>query len=297
MFDEKTLRDILEKNGFILKCPLSDKYFPSCFLVYSNFYKQDFACKIVEKKNLFENEISSLSVLYHSNIVKLFSYFEEDSKYYLILEYCHFGNLRKFIRQKVRPKPSQILKYIQDLTEAIYYCHSNKIAHLDIKPSNILIDKYDRMKLADFGISGYFPDNVCTNYIGTYDFMAPEIKLNQPFDPFKADVWSFGVTIYYLTFGMLPLHTKKDGEDRILFPVCSFPIINKIIQKTLLYDPKQRVSIKQIRSFLNTLQMRRTKTTQTSGIKPVQSTKLIAPHTSALIFRPMRPKTILSAKY
>ena len=293
MGEAPSLKQVLEKNGFVLVRPLSDKVFPSVFLVYSQLYKQEFVCKVVEKLHLFENELSSLSALYHTNIIKVFKYFEENSKYYLILEFCPNGNLRNFIRRKVRPKPDAIMRYIQDLSSAVYYCHSQKIAHLDIKPSNILIDQYGRLRLADFGISGRFPDNVCTSYIGTYEFMAPEIRLNQPFDPFKADVWSLGVTIYYIAFGILPLHNKKNGVTNILFPFCSSPVINRILNKALVFDPKMRASIKQIRSIV-THTLQRT-TTETQSMQSVQITKPIVAARSEILTKNTRRSLILSS--
>ena len=89
------------------------------------------------------------------------------------------------------------------------------ICHWDIKPQNIFIDSNFDVKLGDFGISKYIKTSIegeeneenltkstSTGFAGTLQYMAPEIAKKRTwhekfsYDPFKADMWSLGVTIY-----------------------------------------------------------------------------------------------------
>jgi serine/threonine protein kinase len=96
------------------------------------------------------------------------------------------------------------------------YIHGQRFAHFDIKPANILIDRFGRPKLADFGISrGFKEDQSSSQRAGTLAFVAPEIFLSsRTYDPFKADIWALGITFFIIATGASPWVSKDHSELR-----------------------------------------------------------------------------------
>jgi serine/threonine protein kinase len=95
------------------------------------------------------------------------------------------------------------------LSDAVYYMHSKRLAHLDIKLENILLDKYFNIKLADLGVTLQLDikSNESNYRRGTVHYMAPEIsnlQKNEKYDALKADIYSLGVCLYLMLIGEFP---------------------------------------------------------------------------------------------
>jgi serine/threonine protein kinase len=106
---------------------------------------------------------------------------------------------------------------ITNISIALQKIHSHGLVHLDIKPLNIMIDiKSFNIKLIDFGISCRDPNipivakqvsdriNICSNILGSYYYMAPELYMGIPTQWQKTDIWSMGVIFYQLLMGVIP---------------------------------------------------------------------------------------------
>ena len=89
----------------------------------------------------FENEVATLKVLDHPNILKLYEVFEDKKKYFLVTELCLGGELFDEIINKGRLFERDAANVILQMLKGIAYCHSQGIVHRDLKPENILIDK------------------------------------------------------------------------------------------------------------------------------------------------------------
>jgi serine/threonine protein kinase len=123
---------------------------------------------------------------------------------YLFLEFCPAGTLLDVVRKAGPFEGAQLHAACKAILNGLAYIHGRHIAHLDIKPSNIFIDRFGRPKLADFGISRRFADPSSVHRAGTLAFLAPEVLGCAAYDPFKADIWSLGVTFYVMAFGSDP---------------------------------------------------------------------------------------------
>jgi len=168
--------------------------------------------KMIKKANFaketeiefFRREVSILSKINHKNIVKFFDLEEDSNYYYMIMEYCEGTNLQKMIENSNKLKITTIKCITKQLISALMYLHSNNIGHRDIKPENMIIDEGSNLKLIDFGLSTDDCSNLCTTFCGSLAFAAPECINREPYFATKTDIWSAGVSVYYMATSSLP---------------------------------------------------------------------------------------------
>ncbi|KAL7722890.1 Cyclin-dependent kinase 2 [Entamoeba marina] len=161
-------------------------------------------------------EITALSDLKHKNIVNLLDIITTENSLYLVFEFCD-NDLQKFIKNT----PSSIpIPTIQDILnqviQALSYCHSHRIYHRDIKPGNILMNNNGEIKLGDFGLSRAFrcPSKHFTPEVITLWYRAPEILLGSPSYTSAVDMWSVGA-IFGEMIIKTPLFTGSTESDQL----------------------------------------------------------------------------------
>jgi len=158
----------------------------------------------------------------------------------------------------------QIIKYFYTLVCGLEYLHERKIAHRDIKLTNILFDKKGDIKLADIGIGKYIPDgedmNFLTTKAGTQMYAAPEMTDQsmsvRKKDIYKADCWSLGLVILELCVFKHPI--RKAPNDVIDFVGKELTNVEErygSVLKNLIYcmiqrKPGQRKSMSEIKEIL-----------------------------------------------
>ncbi|XP_074279950.1 serine/threonine-protein kinase Aurora-3-like [Silene latifolia] len=184
--------------------------------------------------------------LRHPNVVRLFGWFHDNDRIFLILEYAFGGELYKALRRSGFLSENQAATYIASLTEALAYCHDKNVIHRDIKPENLLLDHEGRLKIADFGWSVQSRNNrVRRNTMcGTLDYLAPEMVENKGHD----------YTVEFL-FGVAPFEaeSQRDTFTRILKVDLKFPSspavsleAKNLITRLLVKDSSKRLSLQQI---------------------------------------------------
>jgi len=92
----------------------------------------------------------------HPNILKMYGFFSDDKKIYLLLELATNGCLFREIRQKAYFSEDLACYYFRQVSSGIRYLHSNYVIHRDIKPENIL-NCFNVLKICDFGWAIYSP--------------------------------------------------------------------------------------------------------------------------------------------
>lgn len=171
----------------------------------------------------------------------------------MVTEYCSDGDLESLIRSKQRIKESDAFEYLAQIISAVHYLHSKNIVHRDIKPENILFSG-KTLKLIDFGLSNtYSPRGRLKTPCGSPCFAPPEMVCGLEYDPIKSDIWSIGITLYYMVTGSLPFMEKelKSLYQKIVACEINYPDYLSENMKNLLgimlcSNPKTRMSIQSL---------------------------------------------------
>lgn len=224
----------------------------TCFLVQSLRYNTNFVVKqmILDDNTMCkECELMALQALNSTNVICMYDYYITEKYLFLFLEYCANGSIQDILRKNGPLKGDTLVIFIRSVLNGIEYIHSQKCAHSDIKPANILIDRYGRVKIADFGLSRVYNSAVPKSHskAGSLIYMAPEIFIKESYDPFAADIWALGVTFYIVATGKSPFPVNSYKAFRDALDICAIsppqglpPQICKIIMKMLNPNPERR---------------------------------------------------------
>ncbi|CAN6466463.1 unnamed protein product [Victoria cruziana] len=235
--------------------------FGNVYLARERKSKYVVALKVIFKAQLrkhqlehqLRREIEIQSLLRHPNVLRLYGYFHDEERIFLILEYAARGELYKEL-QRVRHLPEKrAATYISCLAQALAYCHEKHVTHRDIKPENILVDLQGQLKIADFGWSVHSKTKRQT-MCGTLDYLPPEMVENRLHDH-TVDNWCLGVLCYEFLYGVPPFEAESQSDTfrRILKVDLSFPSTlavsaeaKDLISRLLVKDSSKRLSLQKI---------------------------------------------------
>ncbi|MBG9589881.1 Stk1 family PASTA domain-containing Ser/Thr kinase [Cytobacillus firmus] len=161
----------------------------------------------------FHREAQSATSLAHPNIVNIYDVGEEDSIYYIVMEYVDGQTLKQYIQQNSPIRIEDALEILKQLTSAISHAHQNHIIHRDIKPHNILIDRHGNVKITDFGIAMALSATSITqtnSVLGSVHYLSPE-QARGGMANRKSDIYSLGIVMFELLTGRLPF----SGESAV----------------------------------------------------------------------------------
>ena len=200
-------------------------------------------------RNKIKHEIEMLSRLRHPYITQILDSFETDKHIFIVMEYI-CGDLLGFIRKRGKLSESMTKVIFKQIIEGLRYIHKKKIVHRDIKLDNILIDLSNTVKICDFGVSKKISKgDIMYDHCGTPAYIAPEIFKNRGYEGYSCDIWSAGVTLYYLLGGVQPFcaDSMKDLERIILEGKYDkledvSDEANDLIDRMLQLDPKKRIT-------------------------------------------------------
>jgi len=179
-------------------------------------------------QNHVAHEIQIQGHMKHPNILRLFGFFWDASRIYLILEHAAGGDLAGLLEKqpKCRLKEANTVFFICQLLSAIEHCHRFHVIHRDIKPHNILISHKMKLKLGDFGWAVHtYPHERRWTLCGTLDYLAPEIVNNTCGYSFGVDVWGVGIITYEMVMGQPPFlsESRENTYRQILAAQPEFP--------------------------------------------------------------------------
>lgn len=246
------------------------------------------ASMIVEEKKIQQTKTEKeiLESVRHPYIVKLFYALQDHDKLYLILEYAQGGELFHHLSTQAMLSEKVVSFYAAEITLALRHLHVNVgVVYRDLKPENCLLDAEGHLVLTDFGLSKVAADDAgqCKTFLGTPEFMAPEILKGESYD-YGVDWWSLGAVCFNLLTGSPPFpgnnHTmilnKIKRCKRPDFPFFMTADAQDIIARFLRKEPKKRLGyqdfetgIKKHRFFRN-IDWKKLEARDPSLVPPIQ---------------------------
>lgn len=247
-------------DNFDIGRPLGKGKFGNVYLAREKSTKFILALKVLFKSQLeksgvehqLRREIEIQSHLRHPNILRLYGYFHDRTRVYLILEYAPRGELYKQLQKMGKFDEERSASYVADMADALIYCHSKKVIHRDIKPENLLLGLKGELKIADFGWSVHAPSSRRATLCGTLDYLPPEMIEGRMHDE-KVDLWSLGVLCYEFLVGRPPFESETHSETYrriskvdLRFPSHLSDSVKDLISSLLKHSPHSRLPLTRV---------------------------------------------------
>lgn len=219
------------------------------------------AIKRIKKANLTSeylararSEVEILRKLNCPFCADIYETFEDNEYFDIVMEYAENGSLYDRITKYGPLCEIDASNIMCELLFVLYTVHEDGVLHRDLKLENILLDKYNNLRLIDFGMGKVIDTSVAMHQTacGTPDYVAPEVILRQPYSC-KADIWSVGVILYVLVTGHLPFHDDnmqkqfhKIISEEVEYPCYLSSECVEFIQLCLQKDKDKRPQITEL---------------------------------------------------
>ena len=254
--DPKALADLLIQNGLITKYHaepllkgklqrflLSSKYrvldrlgaggMASVFLCEHKVMRRRVAIKVLPPNlannasavDRFHREARAAASLHHPNIVGAHDVDVDGNFHFLVTEYVEGRNLHEMIRLNGTLSPERAAHYISQAALGLQHAHERGMVHRDIKPANLLLDRTGTVKLLDMGLAllfheeddGLTKEHDASSILGTAEFLAPEQAMDSHAVDIRADIYSLGMTLYFLLTGKTPFSEGGTTAQKIIW--------------------------------------------------------------------------------
>jgi serine/threonine protein kinase len=197
----------------------------------------------------------------HTNVVQVFDLLTEDDVQWLVMEYVEGRTLGELIRTEGALGHERASALVGQAAEALAAAHEAGIVHRDVKPSNILVDLEDGVKLSDFGIAKAEADPSLTKtglVTGSPAYLSPEVASGRAATT-ASDVWSLGATLFHALSGRPPYEVGDNlmgalfrivHDDPPRLPEADW--LAPLLEATMTKEPDDRWTMAQVRDFLHT---------------------------------------------
>ena len=155
-----------------------------------------------------EHEKNIVKLFDHPSILRLYEFFEDPKKIFIVREFCEGSEMLRAISRNETYTENQAAKIMYQLFSVVNYVHGMGIVHSDLKPENIFLNQMT-IKVIDFGLSNKIGTKAGKRE-GLWPYSAPELILGV--QDFANDLWSCGVLLYILLCGKHPFHALGDKE-------------------------------------------------------------------------------------
>ncbi|NOY75751.1 MAG: serine/threonine protein kinase [Kiritimatiellaeota bacterium] len=214
----------------------------------------------------FLREAFQLSRLDHPNIVKLIDFGNTEGFYYMATEFIRGRSLKSYVDDGPIVEESAIA-VAREMGKAFSHMREHNVIHRDIKPDNILISEDNDIVLVDFGLAkeeGQKTLSVGDELFGTPHFMAPERVLDSENLTIKTDIYSLGVTLFYIVSGKYPFNDKNLVKIVQMHLHQAPPPLKELVQdvspefvgvveRMMEKDPKKRCGLDEMIEMLDAL--------------------------------------------
>jgi len=166
----------------------------------------------------FQREVKIVASLRHRNIVAAFDFGTANGWYYMAMEYVEGLTVKKLVNRTGPLPEERAVRIVLDIARALKYAHEQGVVHRDIKPGNIILDSSGTAKLCDLGMAKIqAPEDGSITRIGTTlgtpYYMSPEQARGETEIDGRADIYSLGITLYYMVTGDVPF---KDPSNAVV---------------------------------------------------------------------------------
>jgi serine/threonine protein kinase/HD-like signal output (HDOD) protein len=162
-------------------------------------------------RKFFDSEATNIAALRHPSIVPIYFVGNQGDIYYFVMPFIEGSTLDDWIEGEVRMNSEQGLWVLNSAVDALDWAYRHTIVHLDIKPSNFLVDSNGTILLTDFGLAKSLNESLGEEEqecFGTPAYISPEQILRKPADQ-RSDIYSLGATLYHL----LTMNFLYDGDS------------------------------------------------------------------------------------
>mmetsp|Transcript_15367 Transcript_15367/g.53383 ORF Transcript_15367/g.53383 Transcript_15367/m.53383 type:complete len:889 (-) Transcript_15367:31-2697(-) len=203
------------------------------------------------------NEVHVMAKLESPHCVRYFDSFIDDGRLNIVMEYCDGGDLQQMLKRqgKVLLPEERVWPLFIQIALGIYYLHSERILHRDIKAANVFLTGEDRVKIGDLGVARVLGTNThfARTCVGTPYYLSPELCEDKPYNE-KSDVWALGCVLYELCTLKHPFDAQNQGALIWKIIQGKYPRISsayssplhKLVKKLLSRDYKTRPTVRQI---------------------------------------------------
>ena len=212
-------------------------------------------------RDKFLKEARNIAKLKHPHIIQILDVFEENGTAYYVMEYAENGSLSALVADNKPLPEAQATRYILQVADALAYIHQRKMNHLDIKPSNIMLNEKDEAVLIDFGLSKQYDEvgqQTSTTPVGMSEGYAPMEQYKQggvkEFSP-ETDIYALGATFFKLLTGVTPPGASDINEDGVPVDELKKNDVSQtaidVITKAM--EPRRKQRLHEVRKFVDSL--------------------------------------------
>ena len=217
--DEKT-SNMLEHKGYTIEMKLNEGAFGQVFKGMHKDLNEPIAIKIMDlakvgqkfESKFWPRELKALSGIKHENVIFVYDIIRSGGRLFIFMEFANGGDITGYLN-KNGPIPEALTCFwFGHVTNALRFIHEDlRFAHRDIKIDNILLNNHIA-KLTDFGFAKEAWDSntnkplLSETFCGTEPYYSPQIVARKAYNPYAADSWAMGVTLFCMLNNKFPYH-------------------------------------------------------------------------------------------
>jgi WD40 repeat protein/tRNA A-37 threonylcarbamoyl transferase component Bud32 len=172
----------------------------------------------------FRREARAVAALDHPNIVRAYDIDHDDKMHFLVMEYVDGCSLEELVQKEGALEVGRACEYAHQAALGLQHAHEAGLIHRDVKPANLLVDRQGVVKILDLGLARFFHDGADNltrqqdphTILGTADYLSPEQALDSHDVDIRSDIYSLGLTLYFLLKGKSPFDDGKSVAQKLL---------------------------------------------------------------------------------